>query len=62
MAAKDSEGFRFVMRLLAWGGAFQGKALVDEGDSIALTGAVCGQLCLHQESQRAECAGLSRES
>ena len=34
------------MRLLAWGGAFQGKALVDEGDSIAMTGeAVCGQLC-----------------
>ena len=43
MAAKDSEGFRFVMRLLAWSGAFQGKGLVDEGDSIALTGeAVCG--------------------
>lgn len=42
MAAKDSEGFRFVMRLLAWGGAFQGRGPVDEGDSIALTGEAVG--------------------
>ena len=42
MAAKDGEGFRLVVRLLACGGAFQEGTPIDDGDSIALTGEAVG--------------------
>jgi len=42
MAAKEGKRFRFVVRLSACGGAFQGSGLIDDGDSMPLTGEAVG--------------------